>query len=81
LVTSAAKLARTSAVLLNDLSDHLHGRIEARSNDLFILAKVTLRAAIRDRDDLLALLNESAPRAPAKPAPIGAVARGDGLLV
>jgi hypothetical protein len=46
---------------------------ESRSNDLYILAKIALHAAIRNRDDLLDL--DPAPsRAPAKPASIEAMA-------
>jgi len=48
--------------------------MRARSSDLFILAKAALRAAIRDHDNRLALINDSTG-APARPEPVEAVAR------
>jgi hypothetical protein len=44
--------------------------LESRSSDLLILARVALEAAIRTDGDLLALLETSPTRAPAKPAPV-----------
>jgi len=56
---------------------------ESRSSDWLLLALLALEAAVRSHDDLLALLNDSAPRAPSKVEPIEAavtLAWGDGLL-
>jgi hypothetical protein len=43
--------------------------LTSRSSDLPVLARVALTAAIRNEDDLLALLDNSPTRAPAKPVP------------
>jgi hypothetical protein len=44
---------------------------EARSQDYYVMAKISLEAAVRSRDDLLELLNDGAPMpAPVKPGPL-----------
>jgi restriction endonuclease Mrr len=50
-----------------------HAMREARSNDLYVLARVALLAAIRDEIDLLELL-PAPTRAPAESTPAEAVA-------
>jgi hypothetical protein len=47
---------------------------DARTTDYFVMARAALEAAVRDGDDLLALLDNTPIRAPAKPAPAEAVA-------
>jgi len=42
---------------------------ESRSNDLLILARVALQAAIRSEDDIFALLKDT-PTPPAIPPPV-----------
>jgi hypothetical protein len=47
---------------------------DARTNDYFLMARAALEGAVRDGDDLLALLENTPTRTPAKAAPADAVA-------